>query len=266
MTDPDPTDPAYWDSAVANYEAQAAPFTGFFAEAALAMLDLRPGQRLLDVATGTGAAALAAARKGMSVTAIDFSHGMIERVRAHGLPNIVARQMDGQALDLPGAAFDAAVSIFGVMLFADWRAGLSEMARVVRPGGAAAVAAWRNPSGAATSLLLSETCAALFPEMEQPIPWSGLTALADPGRLSAAMIEAGFADPLVTEMTHAFNLKVEILDDAGRLFAMIPVWRALDDAQKALVLEAIRDRAARERVGELLPIPSTALIAVARRP
>ena len=108
MTDPDPTDPAYWDSAVANYEAQAAPFTGFFAEAALAMLDLRPGQRLLDVATGTGAAALAAARKGMSVTAIDFSHGMIERVRAHGLANIVARQMDGQALDLPDAAFDAA--------------------------------------------------------------------------------------------------------------------------------------------------------------
>ena len=106
MTDPDPTDPAYWDSAVANYEAQAAPFTGFFAEAALAMLDLRPGQRLLDVATGTGAAALAAARKGMSVTAIDFSHGMIERVRAHGLPNIVARQMDGQFVhpdfDAPG--------------------------------------------------------------------------------------------------------------------------------------------------------------------
>ncbi|GCC47338.1 hypothetical protein chiPu_0031706, partial [Chiloscyllium punctatum] len=92
---------------VATYEAQSQPFTTLFADAAIATLPIGPSSRVLDVATGTGAAALAAARTGADVTAIDFSAGMVARVGAHGLPNIEARQMDGQALDLPDAAFDA---------------------------------------------------------------------------------------------------------------------------------------------------------------
>ena len=64
--------------------------------------------------------------------------------------------MDGQALDLPDAAFDAVVSVFGVMLFPDWRAGLREMARVTRSGGSAAIAVWKNADGAAVHLLLSQ--------------------------------------------------------------------------------------------------------------
>ena len=63
--------------------------------------------------------------------------------------------MDGQALDLPDAAFDATVSVFGVMLFPDWRAGLREMARVTRPGGSAAIAVWKSADGAALHLLLT---------------------------------------------------------------------------------------------------------------
>ncbi len=124
------------------------------------------------------------------------------------LANIEARQMDGQALDLPDAAFDAVVSVFGVMLFPDWRAGLREMARVTRSGGSAAIAVWKSADGAAVHLLLSQVIRRLYPEKVTPMPCTGLAELADPDRLSAAVVAAGFADPVVTEVTRDFELNV----------------------------------------------------------
>lgn len=265
VSDQDLNDPEYWDKAVASYEAQAQPFTAYFAEAALAKLDITPSTRVLDVATGTGAVALAAARRGAEVLAIDFSSGMVQRVLSHGVANIAARQMDGQALDLPDASFDMVMSVFGVMLFPDWRAGLREMARVTRPGGSAVVAVWKDVDGAATNLLLSQVRRALYPDLVAPVPFPGMIEMSDPHRLSAALIAAGFTPPSVEEVTHDFQLKVAALDDADRLLEMIPIWRMLDTSQREAVLGEVRIRAERGRVGDTLPIPSTALIATARR-
>ena len=94
---------------------------------------------MLDVAAGTGALTLAAARTGAHVLATDFSPGMVARIAAANLPNVEASVMDGQALDLADGCFDAVFSIFGVIMFPDWRKGLSEMGRVTRPGGPIAV-------------------------------------------------------------------------------------------------------------------------------
>jgi SAM-dependent methyltransferase len=266
MPDHNPNDPAYWDTVVANYEAQAQPFTGFFAEAALARLDISPGTRLLDVACGTGAVALAAARLGAEVLAIDFSQGMVARVLSHGLPNVAGRQMDGQALDLPDGAFDAVVSVFGVMLFADWRAGLREMARVTRPGGQAAVAVWRDPRGAATHLFIAQVRADLFPDHAMAVPFSGMTVLSDPDGLAACLVEAGFADPVIVPVHHDFHLNMAAFDDAERFFAMSPALTTLAPEQRTAVLAEMRRRAEAGRTGDTYPIPATALIAVARRP
>ena len=258
-------DPAHWDKMVATYEAQSQPFTTHFAEAAVAMLPIGPSSKVLDVATGTGAAALAAARKGADVTAIDFSAGMVARVRAHDVANIAARQMDGQALDLPDAAFDAAVSVFGVMLFPDWRAGLREMARVTRPGGSAAIAVWKSADGAAVHLLLSQIIRRLYPDNVTPMPCTGLAELADPGRLTAAVIAAGFSDPVVAEITHDFQLNVANPADVDKLFEFMPHWSGLDADQSAAVARAFRSEIERGRVGDTFAIPSTALIATALR-
>ncbi|WP_076864469.1 class I SAM-dependent methyltransferase [Bradyrhizobium mercantei] len=259
-------DPAHWDKMVAAYEAQSQPFTTLFADAAVARLPIGPSSKVIDVATGTGAAALAAARSGADVTAIDFSAGMVARVRAHGLPNIEARQMDGQALDLPDAAFDAAVSVFGVMLFPDWRAGLREMARVTRPGGSAAIAVWKSADGAAVHLLLSQIIRRLYPDTVTPMPVSGLAELADPTRLGTAVVAAGFSDPDVTEITHDFKLNVANPADVDKLFEFMPHWSGLDADQSAAVAHALRSEIEQRRVGDSFAIPSTALIATARRP
>jgi SAM-dependent methyltransferase len=259
-------DPEYWDAIIADYEAQGRPFTTFFAEAALRPLVLGPDSRALDIATGTGTAALVAARTGARVVAIDFSAGMVRRVQAHGLPNLDARQMNGQALDLPDATFDATLSIFGVMLFPDWRAGLREMARVTRPGGHGVVATWRSLSGAATNLLLADVRAALFPDIDPPPPPAGMAALSDPQRFGDELVAAGFENPIVDEITHDFELRLDALDDADRLFALIPLWATFSTEQRAAVLNEIRERAARARATDVLRIPSTALIGRATRP
>src|SRR3546814_17292559 len=74
---------------------------------------------------------------------------MIARIAASNLPNVEARVMDGQALALEDASFDAVFSIFGVIMFPGWRKGLAAMARVTRTGGHGVIATWRE-HGAAT--------------------------------------------------------------------------------------------------------------------
>jgi ubiquinone/menaquinone biosynthesis C-methylase UbiE len=110
---------ACFDSTAEDYEANTHPITMRYAEAMLARLDVGPGVRFLDIAAGTGAASLPAAELGAEVVAIDFSPGMVERLRARGVPNIDVQQMDGQALTFPDASFDVTVSVFGVMVFPD---------------------------------------------------------------------------------------------------------------------------------------------------
>ena len=76
---------------------------------------------------------------GAKVLAVDFSTAMVEllsqKTQRLGLTNLQSRVMDGTALDLEDASFDVVGSQFGVMLFPDRAAGLSEMARATRPGG-----------------------------------------------------------------------------------------------------------------------------------
>jgi ubiquinone/menaquinone biosynthesis C-methylase UbiE len=255
-------DPDRWNELAKHYEETAHPFTAAFAEAALARIPVTPETRLLDVATGTGALALAAARGGAQVLATDFSPGMVARVTAHGLPNLEGRTMDGQALDLPDASFDAVFSVFGVMMFPDWRKGLAEMARVTRPGGHGVVATWQS-QGAATHLLLSEAVRALFPDREwrTGLP-EGLTMLGDPERLSAEMIAAGFGAPAIETMTSDYLLRMTDLDPETQ-FGLSEDWGALGpDDQKAVIDEVYRRAEGRA----VLPVPSTALIAVATRP
>jgi ubiquinone/menaquinone biosynthesis C-methylase UbiE len=145
---------AVWDGAAADYEAFAEPFTRQFAEAALYLSGgVEPGERVLDVAAGTGTLTLAAARAGAKVLATDFSPGMVARLSHRlaeaGLAGTVeARVMDGQALNLGDGSFDAAFSIFSVMLFPDWERGLAELARVVRPDGRGVIAVWTSEHGA----------------------------------------------------------------------------------------------------------------------
>ncbi|MEH6790176.1 class I SAM-dependent methyltransferase [Parasphingorhabdus sp.] len=253
--------PDHWDKTARNYQQTAHRFTSHYAEAALAKVPLTDRSRVLDIAAGTGALALAAARTGAQVLATDFSPGMVACIEEAGLANVETRTMDGQALDLPDASFDAVFSIFGVIMFPDWRKGLREMARVTRPGGHGVVATWQD-QGAATFLLLGQIRGRLFPDRSGMTMPEAVQALSDPADFARELVAAGYRDPEIDSVTHDFLLDVAALDEPDTLFGMSPDWTSLSDADKALVVAEVRQMAS-DRTE--LPIPSTALIGVAMR-
>ena len=117
--------------------------------------DLRAGDRVLDVAGGSGNTALAAARLGARVTSLDYVPSLLgraaERAAAEGLA-IDLVEGDAQALPFPDASFDAVISVVGVMFAPDQRRAAAELLRVVRPGGTIALASW-TPGGFIGGLL-----------------------------------------------------------------------------------------------------------------
>lgn len=118
------------------YELTAHRITGPVAAQALRLagpLDART--RILDIAAGAGALSIPAAFSGATVTAVDIAPGMVNLLseRLAPFPDAQASVMDGQALAIDDDSFDLAFSIFGVSLFGDWRTGLSEQVRVLRP-------------------------------------------------------------------------------------------------------------------------------------
>lgn len=138
-----------WDSIAEGYDRYVAPQEADLANEALRLVDLRPGQRFLDVAAGTGGLSLPAARRGAEVLATDWSPAMIHyfevRARAEGLTTATGRVMDCHALDLADDSFDVTGSQFGVMLVPDQPRALAEMVRVTRPGGRVLVIAYGFP-------------------------------------------------------------------------------------------------------------------------
>ena len=107
----------------------------------------RPGQRILDIAAGTGASSVALARSGAEVVAADFSPGMIaEGQRRHGgVPNLSFVEADATALPFGDAEFDTVTISFGLRNVNDPRAALAEMRRVAKPGGRLVVCEFSHP-------------------------------------------------------------------------------------------------------------------------
>jgi ubiquinone/menaquinone biosynthesis C-methylase UbiE len=112
-------------------------------------LDLRAGQRVLDVAAGNGNAALAAARRWCEVTASDYVPELLERARvrasAERLP-LEIRIADVEALPFEDGSFDVVTSVFGAMFTPDHEKPAREMLRVCRSGGKIGLANW-TPDG-----------------------------------------------------------------------------------------------------------------------
>lgn len=112
----------------------------------------RPGERLLDVATGTGAIALRAARAGADVTALDLAPELVETARRLAAEDGLAIRFDvGDAESLPyeDGSFDVVCSAIGTMFAPDHAAVARELARVCRPGGRLALVSWSPVGGVA---------------------------------------------------------------------------------------------------------------------
>jgi len=190
--------PEPWDLVAAGYVAEnLASFEAFAREA----LRLVPAiGDVLDVAAGPGSLTILAAPSAHQVDAVDFAPAMLaqlrERATAASLGNITTHAADAQSLPFSDHRFDAAYSMFGLIFFPDRGRGLREIARVLKPGGRAVIAAW-PPSERVPAF------AALFGAMKAELPGSGIgnapVALGTEADMRAELGAAGFSDVVVHE-------------------------------------------------------------------
>jgi len=135
-----------FDEAATLYDRVGPSTFSQFGQRLVDLVPLVPGMRLLDIATGTGAVLLPAARRVGAqgrVTGIDLScailHEAEQAVSANGLTNVELCKMDAEHLDFPDQAFDVVTCALSLFLFPDVDAALSVMYRVCKPGGYVAV-------------------------------------------------------------------------------------------------------------------------------
>ncbi|WAJ27178.1 class I SAM-dependent methyltransferase [Antarcticirhabdus aurantiaca] len=139
---------AVWNSAGAGYEGISRGIADSIEHAVL-RLDPRPGETILDLATGTGWTSRLVARRGARVVGVDLGADLVEAARSYAaeqhLP-IDYRVGDAEALPFSAGEFDAAISTCGIMFASRPEAAAAELGRVVRPGGRVALTTWRPDS------------------------------------------------------------------------------------------------------------------------
>ena len=258
-----------WETTVAPY---AEAFGALTAQTVVPLLDAvhaAPGVRLLDVATGPGYVAGAAAERGARVLGIDFSAAMLAVARER-YPAVEFRAGDAEALDLPDASFDALACNFGVLHLSRPERALAEFHRVLRPGGRLGFTVWAPPAQSAGFRIVLEAVEQHGnPHVALP-QGPPFFRYSEPAAGQQALASAGFDDtaatlvPLEWRLPTAATLFAAMQHATVRTAALL---RAQTPAALAAIGAAVRDALAPySHDGGSIMLPMAAMLHTARRP
>ena len=185
-----------FDTIATGYDHAALRFFSFTADRVIKILNPRPGQKVLDIATGTGAIATACAqavKPDGRVIAIDLSQAMLDmtlqNVQRMGLGNVDQFQMDADTLEFRKNYFDHSVCSFGLFFLPDMQKALAEWIRVTKPGGKVIFTSFSEASFDPMVKLFVEQLESLGVEMNNP-PFA-TQRLSDPDVCQELMRDAG---------------------------------------------------------------------------
>lgn len=240
-----------WATHAEGWHRWALTIAQFFDPPTETMFDLvgmQAGDRVLDVAAGTGAQTLLAARRvGPSgfVLATDLSPKMLafaaDEIRNAGLTNVETQVMDGEKLDLAEESFDRVICRTGMHLFPDPLKALVDMQRVVKSGKKVAVMDHSVPENCSFLAIADSQFRqrAMVPPPETP----GLFSVAKPGKLQGLYEKAGFQDvqivtvPTLLKLPSAAECVIFVQEGLGALQQMAPhlsnaerqvIWKELE--------------------------------------
>jgi SAM-dependent methyltransferase len=220
-----------------------------FGQAMLDAARLRPGERVLDVGCGYGSSTLEAAGRvapSGRVVGVDISAAMLEparqRVAAAGLGNVELLQADAQVHAFEAGAFDAVISRFGTMFFADPKAAFANLADALRPGGRLVFVCWQDPLKSEwVAVAVGAVVATLgrTPDMGPPGA-PGPFAFADGDRLARLLTEGGFRGVALETVTRTVRIGRSIDNVAGFIMSLPQSRQLFAGAPKEAVEAAVR--------------------------
>lgn len=240
---------------------------------------LRPGQRVLDLGSGTGCPALLAAQAvggGGSVVGLDLADRMLavarRKANALGLTNVTFQTADITTLPFEPASFDAVISRFCLMFLPEIPNTLAEIVRVLKPTGYLAAAVWsapeKNPFITLPMTVLNSYLALPPPDLEQP----GIFRLAKKGELAGMASRAGLLELEDEELTGEsfYESADEYYDSLMEMAAPIqPLFAKLSVGDNTKAEAEIKREAERYRWrngGKTVAIPMAIRIVAARKP
>jgi SAM-dependent methyltransferase len=229
-------------------------------------VDPDAGWRVLDVATGNGNAALAAARYGCHVTGVDYVPALLEdgrrRAQAEGLA-VTFTEGDAEALPFPDASFDAVLSTLGVMFAPDQDKTASELLRVCRPGGRIGLANWTPDSFVGQMFKVIGRHVPPPPGVRSPALWGTKERLGE-------LLGEGVSSVQVTRRQFVFRYtSPQQWVEAFRTYygPMVRAFAALDSDRQKQLTEDLLDLAGsmNRAAGPVMAVPSDYLEVVAVR-
>jgi len=259
---------AGWEAIPDQYHQAFAQLTTQAITSLLDAVNIKRGDKCLDIASGPGYVAAAAAHRGATVLGVDFSAAMVAHAqRLH--PNIDFREGDAEQLRLGNGLFDAAVMNFGILHLGRPEQALAEAWRVLRPGGRFAFSVWAKPEETiGFGIVLCAVANNGEPRIALP-EGPPFFRYSDPEECVRGLLAVGFETPTITKVAQVWHLPAgdglfEAMKDSTVRTA------GLLRAQKPEVLDRIRDTMRAEvkkyTKGDAAELPMPALIASALKP
>jgi SAM-dependent methyltransferase len=257
-----------WQNIPQQYHQAFGDLTAQSIEPLLDAAGVKKGTKVIDIATGPGYAAAAAARRGATVIGVDFSAAMIEAAKGR-YPDMEFREADAEQLPFGNNLFGAAVMNFGILHLGRPDQALAEACRVLRTGGRFSFTAWAKPEEAVGFGIVLRSLAK-YGSVNVSLPdGPPFFRFSEPDECNRSLLVAGFASPKVVKVPQFWRLP-----NVDSLFEFMKEGTVrtagLLRAQKPNVLQeirgAMRDELKNHQKGNVVELPMPAILASGVKP